>query len=201
MSAGGIQQLLIDNNNRKDEFTPSSMFNDIKEKQQPNSVEQEKQRGFEQGYQEAMQKVEAQWDDKLTLLDNMTNELSHPLEIIDKTIKEKLVDLTIAIAKQIVRRELSVDSGQIVSAVKQAIDLIPKDGEKINLHINPKDMQYMSHIFSNEDSSSKYNIVQDPSIQVGGCKALTDYSLVDLTIDKQIASIAARSLWRSKKCR
>ena len=100
--------------------------------------------------------------------------------------------MAIAIAKQIVRRELTLDSGQVVSAVKQAIALIPRDGEQINIHINPKDNQHISELFSNDDKLKKYNIVQDPTISVGGCKASTDYSLVDLTIDKQISDITTQ---------
>ena len=196
MNKGGILQLLANQNKAVSDntFSLSKLFdNDSQQLNTGHGVyEQEKQLAIEKAYKEGFDKAEKEWNDKLSLLTNICDQLNHPIMSIDKVIQQKTVELSIAIAKQIVRRELSIDSGQIVSAVKQAIDLIPKDGEKINLHINPKDMQQVSEIFSNNDTSNKYNIIQDPSIELGGCKALTDYSLVDLTIDKQIASIAAQ---------
>ncbi len=47
-------------------------------------------------------------------------------------------------------------------------------------------------MFASSEHQSKYNIIQDPTISVGGCKAHTDYSLLDLSIDKQIATISAQ---------
>ena len=197
MSKGGITKLLLVQNKLlgKTDFQENTLLSgrashDVNVKS--DAFEEEKQLGYKKGYQEATSQVQLEWADKLAFLNNISEVLSQPIKDVDKLIQEKSVEIAIAISRQIIRRELSLDSGQIVSAVKQAIELIPKDGEKINLHINPNDMQHVSQIFSEEDSSSKYNFIQDPSIEVGGCKALTDYSLVDLTIDKQIASIAAQ---------
>ena len=197
MSSGGITRLLHSGKRQAPEnaFTPNTMFSGGEKSNTTHVVdtfEQEKKRAFDQGYQDATLKVQSEWDQKLTLINNISNILNHPLQEIDKIIQEKTTELALCIARQIVKRELTIDSGQIVSAVKQAIDLIPKDGEKINLHVNPKDVHHVSQIFSNDDASNKYNIIQDPSIDVGGCRASTDYSLVDLTIEKQISSIAAQ---------
>ena len=191
----GITRLLHNTQKQdpKDSFRPNTLFDQDQQRSHVvDDYEQEKKRAFDQGYQEAVVRVQAEWNEKLALINNITDVLNQPIKDIDKQIQEKTAELAIAIAKQIVRRELSIDSGQIVSAVKRAIDLIPKDGEKINLHINPNDMQRVSEIFSADDVSNKYNIIQDPTIDAGGCKAKTDYSLVDLTVEKQVASIAAQ---------
>ncbi len=196
MGIGGITKLLQNNAHRSssDVFKPNALLNE--KHQQHSQIDDgfasEKQLAFEQGYQEAIAKAESEWKHKLEMIDAISTILNEPMKDIDQQIQEKTAEIAITIAKQVVRRELSIDSGQIVSAVKQAIDLIPKDGEKINLHVNPNDVQQVNEIFAGNDVSSKYNIIQDPSIEMGGCKALTDYSLVDLTIEKQIASIAAQ---------
>ena len=197
MSTGGITRLLHSGKRQEPEqaFTPNTMFSTGEKSNATHVVdtfEQEKQRAFDEGYQDALKKVQSEWEERLALIDNISNVLNHPLQEIDKVIQEKTAELALCIAKQIVKRELTIDSGQIVSAVKQAIDLIPKDGEKINLHINPKDVEHVNQIFSGDDASNKYNIIQDPSIDVGGCRASTDYSLVDLTVEKQISCIAAQ---------
>lgn len=199
MSEGGIKRLIFENNSQsrknQSQFSPSkilqsggngsgNVFHD--------SFEEEKKRAFDQGYQQAVTQVQQEWDERISFINNLAEALSQPLKEIDQVIQEKSSELAIAIAKQIVRRELSLDSGQIVSAVKQAIELIPKDGEQINIYINPKDDQHIKQIFSSDEKLKKYNVIQDPTISVGGCKASTDYSLVDLTIDKQVANIATQ---------
>ncbi len=200
MSEGGITRLIFENSRQNNvdnnKFSPSKLFVDGSSNQSDNvyhdKFEEEKKRAFDQGYQKAVAQAKSEWDDKLALIENITQSLNQPLKDIDLVLQEKSAELAIAIAKQIVRRELSIDSGQIVSAVKQAIELIPKDGEQINIHINPNDEQHINQLFSTDEKLSKYNIVQDPTISVGGCKACTDYSLVDLTVDKQVANIATQ---------
>jgi flagellar assembly protein FliH len=200
MSEGGIKRLIFENsqqgNTDESQFTASKLFLEDNVAKSENvyhdSLEQEKKRAFDQGYQEAAAQAQIEWDAKLDLISNVAEALNQPLKDIDLIIQEKSVELAISIAKQIVRRELALDSGQIVSAVKQAIELIPKDGEQINIHINPKDEQHINPLFSSNDKLSKYNIIQDPTISIGGCKASTDYSLVDLSIDKQIANITTQ---------
>ncbi len=199
MSEGGIKRLIFENNNQnrksQSQFSPSKILQpggDGSGNVYHDSFEEEKKRAFDQGYQQAVKQVQQEWDEKICFINNLAEALSQPLKEIDQEIHEKSSELAIAIAKQIVRRELSLDSGQIVSAVKQAIELIPKDGEQINIYINPKDDQHIKQIFSSDENLSKYNVIQDPTISVGGCKASTDYSLVDLTIDKQVANIATQ---------
>lgn len=200
MSEGGITRLIFENsrqdNAEENQFKPSKLFLGGNTEQGDNvyhdSFEEEKKRAFEQGYQEAINQAKVEWDEKLALIHNIAASLNQPLKDIDEIVKEKSAELAIAIAKQIIRRELSLDSGQIVSAVKQAIELIPKDGEQINIHINPKDEIHVNQLFTNDEKLSKYNIIQDPTISVGGCKASTDYSLLDLTVDKQVANIATQ---------
>lgn len=199
MSNQGIKQLIIENakTHTKDTFTPYSFA------QQPDDgnsqvvsdvLESEKKKAFDLGYKEALEKVNAEWNDKLTLISNLAETLNDPLKGIDQLIQENTTNISIAIAKQIVRRELSVDSGQIVSVVKQAIELMPKDDLQINISINPKDEEKVKKLFLDNDHLSKYNIIQDPTISVGGCKAYTDFSMLDLTIDKQIATICTQIL-------
>lgn len=198
MEEQGITRLIFESsrkeNNSNENFHPNVLFNSGSESSQliDSAFEQEKKRAFEQGYKESIEKAQSEWNSKINLMDSLLIALESPLKNIDLQIQEKSAELAIAIAKQIVRRELTLDSGQIVSVVKQAIELIPRDGQEINIHINPNDSSHINELFSNNEKTNKYNVIQDPTISMGGCKASTDYSLVDLTIDKQIATISAQ---------
>ena len=199
MSNQGIRQLILENTQKasKDTFKPYSF---TQQKNERNSqivsdvLEDEKKKAFELGYQEGLSKINEEWQEKLSLISSLAQALENPLESVDQIIQENTVNIAVAIANQIIKRELSIDSGQIVSVVKQAIELMPKDDLQINISINPKDEEKVKKLFLDNEHLSKYNIIQDPTISVGGCKAYTDYSMLDLTIDKQIATICSQIL-------
>ncbi len=193
----GITQLLEHTTgmHKSSEFIPNAMLSPDNRQHQSHlqqSYEEQIKHGYEQGYKQANDEVQKLWSDKLALLDKICEEINYPLAAIDKQIQVKTADMAIAIAKQIIRRELTLDSGQVVSAVKQAISLIPGDNEMLSIHVNPSDFLMIKEIFSQDTESSRINIIQDPTIDRGGCKATTQYSLADLTIDKQIANIASQ---------
>ena len=206
MSEDGIAHLILENSNRtvdeKKHFTPDHRMGEPDSNANrtvENLVAKEKQRGFEQGYQEGLSKVEQEWALKISQLTELVSVLENLFSDIDEEIRNKTLEIAIAIAKQIIRRELVIDSGQIVAAIKQAIELIPKDDQQIDIFINPSDEQHIQNLFAENGGSKKFNIVSDPTVSAGGCRASTDYSLVDLTIEKQIATIASQLLGEQRK--
>lgn len=206
MSKEGIAQLLLESAGQKSQDSSSFQLDDrIYNTGQQSSqavdslVAKEKQRGFEQGYNDGIAKAQSEWEPKIAYLNELLSALESPLKEFDQEAQQKSVEICIAVAKQIIRRELSIDSGQIVSAIKQAIELIPKDGQQVNIYINPNDASHVENLFAQNGEVSKYNIIQDPTITAGGCRASTDYSLVDLTIEKQVATIAAQIFGDQRK--
>ena len=49
-------------------------------------------------------------------------------------------------------------------------------------------------MFNQDDTENSYSLIEDPSIQRGGCKLSTDDSVIDASIDSQVAQIAANIL-------
>ena len=208
MSKDGIAQLILENKykNQAEEnsFVPDSRLHSTGSTGNSSQVleklvSEEKKRGYEQGYKEAIEHAQGEWEQKLNHLKELLLALEQPLKDLDQDIQEKTLEIAIAIAKQIIRRELTIDSGQIVSAVKQAIELIPKDGQTINIYVNPNDEEHIKNLFAQNGESSKFNVIHDPTISQGGCRASTDYSLVDLTIENQVAMIAAQVFGEQRK--
>lgn len=203
MHKDGIKQLIMEQNvrqkNKSTSFvldkrmqlaTSSGVSNGTIE----DAVKQEKARGYKEGYNEGSQNARAEWESKLTIVNQIIESSEQLLKDVDGEIENKLLEISICIAKQIIRRELSIDSGQIVSTVKKALELIPSNEHEITVYIHPDDEACINEVFSQYLDSDRFTIFKDPTIEVGGCKVSTDYSLVDLTVDAQIASIAASFL-------
>lgn len=158
------------------------------------AIEKQKAQALKDGYNEGLARATAEWESKLSIVNQIIDSTEHLLKDVDGQIEQKLIEISIAIAKQIIRRELSIDSGQIVSTVKQALALIPGNEHEITVYIHPNDEACINDVFSQYIDSGRFTIFKDPGIEAGGCKVSTDFSLVDMTIDAQVAAIAVMCL-------
>lgn len=168
----------------------------------PQSMEQEKKNIYEEAYIEGLEQgkkkgyamglVEIQTQAERLM--KIIEVLHEPLLQLDDQMEKELVALSISIARQIVRRELKIDPGQIVAVVREAVASLPVGSRNINLHLHPEDASLVRNALSLTGNDKTWRIVEDPIIPRGGCKVATDISQIDATIDTRIAAIAATIL-------
>ena len=198
----GLSQLIIENREQpkdagKDSFIPDALFQQTASPAQQlagSFIEQEKQRAFEIGYREGIAKAQQDWQPGLNILKQVNALIADPVRSIDRNIQEKMLEITVLIAKNVIHRELMIDSTQISAIIRQAVELIPKHDNKINIHINPNDSAHIKDRMAGEGGLDKYAFIEDPCISAGGCKLTTDYSAVDVTVEKQLETICAQIL-------
>lgn len=143
--------------------------------------------GLRKGYEEnvhVVQKMAAEFT-------NLLESLSEPFKALDAEVEKELVKLSIAIATQIIRREIKLDPGQVIAAVRESIKVLPLSSQKINLYLHPNDAELVRSALSLDKMSSAWKIVEDPLITRGGCKVDTEISHVDATIENRLAAIIA----------
>ena len=146
------------------------------------------------GYEEGLKKAEQVLNEYKSSLDSILEALLKPLKEIDEEIIQAISQLSISISKQIIRRELQINSEQVVAIVKEAIKLLPLDKNRLIIHLNPRDMNIIRKVFNNDDIADNYTLMEDPSIEAGGCKIATEDSSIDATVESQIAQIATNIL-------
>lgn len=161
-------------------------------------LEQGHQEGSTKGYEEGLQKG---YDENAHLLKaqaeslgNLLATLSEPLKALDDEVESELVELAIAIARQLVRRELKQDPGQVIAAVREAVNVMPLATQKLKLSLHPEDAELVRSVFVQDKASSAWSIHEDPLITRGGCKVDTDISHVDATVEKRLAAVIAQVL-------
>ncbi len=161
------------------------------------------QQGFDEGFEDGSRKG---YVDNIELLNTKAAELTHlmealsePFKTLDEEVENELVSLSIGIAKQIIRREIKMDTGQIVAAVKEAIKVLPLSSQKISLHLHPEDTELVRSVLSIDDLTSAWSIVEDPLITRGGCKVDTDVSHVDASVENRLAAVIATVFGSERK--
>ena len=94
--------------------------------------------GFAEGHREGVAAGRADADAVGARLSAVLAVLSEPLEALDQDVEQSLVSLAVAIARQLVRRELKTDPGQVVAASFQAPVLftLAEDLTKMELHVD-----------------------------------------------------------------
>ncbi|KAF0193045.1 MAG: flagellar assembly protein FliH [Gammaproteobacteria bacterium] len=120
--------------------------------------------------------------------------LQQPLANIDEQLEVQLVELTLAIARQLIRREIKLEPGQIVAVIRESLAALPAASPRTRIVLHPDDLALAREAIPGLDSGDAMQWQEDPSLTRGGCRVITDISAVDATVEARIAAVAARLL-------
>lgn len=148
--------------------------------------------GLEKGYKEGVSSGEAYIRENTDSLKTIITKLAYPLEDLDEKVVEQLVELSVIIAGQVIRRELRIDPGQIIAVVRECVTALPIAARNINFYLHPDDARLVRETFSIDDMSEQvWSIKEDPVLTRGGCRVETQNSKIDATVEQQIKRIVA----------
>lgn len=154
--------------------------------------------GFELGKKEAYEEKKLELENNIANLGSIVKMLSEPLNELDDEVVEQLAQLSISVAKQVVRRELHTEQGEIVGIVREAMAALPASTRKITLNIHPEDAELIRSAFSlgqQEDSDElRWKLVEDPMISRGGCIISSQNSRVDASVEARLNRIISTLL-------
>lgn len=161
--------------------------------------QQARQEASEKGYQEGLAKgmkaAEAKIAQQARSLKSLISSLAEPLKELDEKVETELVELALLIAKQLIRRELKLDSGQVVAVVKEAVAALPSSSHTIKLYLHPEDAGLVKTALQlDATESDRWKIIEDPVLTRGGCRVQTENSQIDATIENRLSSIIANLL-------
>lgn len=151
---------------------------------------QGEEEGAKKGYQENKHLLEEKAAEFVSLLES----LSKPFQELDERVEKELVNLSVGIARQLIRREIKIDSGQIIAVIREAINALPVATQKLTIHLHPEDAELVRASLALDDISSLWKIIEEPTLSRGGCKVLTETSMIDATVENRLAAIVATVL-------
>ena len=143
--------------------------------------------GLEAGRQEGRAALAAQAE----ALNRCMAALAEPFKELDDEVEQALVSLAIRVARQIIRRELKMDPGQIVGVVRETIELLPVASREIEVHLHPEDAQVVRTAFGDSGTNLAWSLVEDPVLTRGGLRVTTATSQIDARVEKRLETILA----------
>ena len=124
---------------------------------------------------------------KIGALEQLMTHLFEPIAEQDTQIEKSLVDLVQHITRQVIQRELAIDSTQIEHVMREALKLLPLGVGNVRLYINPQDFEQVKAL--RERHEETWRIVEDESLLPGGCRVETEHSRIDATVETRIARV------------
>jgi flagellar assembly protein FliH len=152
------------------------------------------QEGFQKGHADGLSQAQQEITNKVAILESMLQQLAEPIQACGEQTQQELLQLAFAISRQIVRRELKQDPTQLIAIIRDALKLLPVGAKNIQVELHPEDAKVIKNVLPIDEDSpdSRWKLVEDPSMERGGCLLKTDNSNVDASVDRQVAVLFSR---------
>ncbi len=162
------------------------------EEARPSFAELEREaftKGYAQGERAGAEASARRGEAALRRLAQTIEELSNlRAELLQKT-ERQVVELALAIAVRVLRREVSVDRELLIAMAKVALERLGEN-TSATIRLNPEDYAVIgaqAHLGEHD----VVRVVADPLVSSGGCLVQSDFGLIDAGIDPQLGEVAA----------
>ena len=132
---------------------------------------------------------EQQLRERVERLDALIADLARPFEELDAQVEQELVGLAMALAKQIVRREIRLDPTQIIGVVREAVSVLPISARDVRVHLHPEDAATIRQYLAPTENERAWQVVEDPVMMRGGCQVITPTSRVDARLETRLGKV------------
>jgi len=151
---------------------------------QKQAYDEAKKAGYAEGLKNGLQEMQV----KANKLQAVFNFLQNPLEEMDQQVEYQLTELSMTLAKQLLRKESSADEKHINTLIHESLEFLPVKAQNICVRLNPEDILLLNQadIDTNEQT---WSCVSDAAVTAGGCIIESDTSHVDASMEKRVEQL------------
>ncbi len=153
--------------------------------------EQGRSEGYEAGQKEAMEEARPRIAEKLAHLERLLSALDAPFKTLDEQVEQELLALVVAMVRQLVRREVRTDPHQIIGVIREAVSILPVNSREIRVLLHPEDAEIVRELYALSHTEQSWKLLEDPVVERGGCRVLTDVSQIDATLEARLHNVIA----------
>ena len=149
------------------------------------------QKGFEQGQRDGLSLEEKQMGEKAKQLETIFVGLNDLKAQIYHETESELLQMSILMAKKIIREEIKTDGGIIRNTIQAALKFLV-DKQHIRIRLNPEDMEETRKLLPELAAKTKggqFQMVEDHAIESGGCILETGFGRINATIEDQLGEL------------
>ncbi len=157
----------------------------------------EMDRGYAAGQSAGRAELKSQSDAlaaRVARLDEILNRLCQPLAELEGEVEQQLVLLALAVGKQLTRRELKADPGQIAALIREAVGRLPAAAREVRVHLHPEDAAAIAERLATPGQERAWRVVEDPTLTRGGCLVRSENSQIDARIESRVNAMVSSML-------
>ncbi len=151
------------------------------------------EKGHEDGYKEGNLEAERLIDRLHTMTESIQNRRQ---EILDNT-EQQIVDLVVLMTRKVVKILGENQKNVIMANVVQALKKVKGRGE-VTLRVNLSDVKlttdHIADFIRQVENIKNIHVVEDSSVERGGCIVETDFGAIDARISSQLAEMETKIL-------
>jgi flagellar assembly protein FliH len=157
----------------------------------------EMKRGYEAGVNAARAELKSQTEvlsARIAHLDEILSRLGRPLQALENEVEQQLLLLALAVGKQLARRELKADPGQIAALIREAVGRLPAAARDVRVHLHPEDAAAIAGLLATAGQERAWTMVEDPTLTRGGCLVRSENSQIDARLESRVNAIVSSML-------
>ena len=142
--------------------------------------------GYKQGLEEGKKQCEAEFNEKVKLLEESIKKIDKINEIFEEkilSVEKELISVALDIAKEVIQKEISKESSEVAYNLAKVLMEEIKEATKIKIKVNPKDAEYLKGKFENVE------IIPDSAIKEGGVVIISDLGNIDAEVMERFKNI------------
>jgi flagellar assembly protein FliH len=173
----------------------------LKEDAEQARIEAIRQSGFTKGFEEGFAQGHAQatLEGQRHIADYIRNEgqqaakqfaelfssAQRQISDAEQSIAQGVLELACEVARQVVRRELSVNPNAVLPVIRESLGILLSEGKTTVLRMHPLDMEVLAEDLRSEFADSAINLVADAGMSRGGCLAEAAGTVIDGTVQRR----------------
>lgn len=169
----------------------------VKAKEQVAAIEVEacdrgRQTAKEQAERFSQEYLDQRLQSLIPALEQSIAAIQHSRETWLRHWEQNTVRLAASIAERLVRRELTQTPEIPLDWIREALELVTGES-RVTLHLNPVDLETLGaraqQLMNCLTKIGAATVLPDPTIELGGCRVVTDFGSIDQQLSAQLKRI------------
>lgn len=143
--------------------------------------------------------AEAQGEEAARRFAQLIESAEQQLGASQQVMAQGVLELACALARQVLRQELSVNPNVLQPVIREALSVLAVDTKSAVVRLHPVDADVLGQALATEFSGMSLALVADASIKPGGCVIAAAGTVVDGTLDtrwrRAVASLGLSTPW------
>lgn len=121
------------------------------------------------------------------------------LDEAQQVMAQGVLELSCELARQVVRRELSVNPDVLLPVIREALGMLGVEHRSAVVRLHPADQEVFSGVMASEFADMALTLRADPALQPGGCVVESAGTVVDATLQRRwqraVATLGMDTAW------